>query len=173
VPRDLIERVLQSACYAPSGHNRQPVVWTVVSGADSVRALSAAVITWMQKLVDQAHPLAEMLLAERLVDRWHRGEDPILRHAPQVVIAHTAAADPTGSGASLIAMTYFQLAAEALELATCWAGYFQMAAGADPAVAALVKLPADHRIHAASMLGYAKYSYPAIPPRNAPNIYWQ
>jgi hypothetical protein len=47
------------------------------------------------------------------------------------------------------------------------------AAGADPAVARWVNVPADHRIHAATMLGYAKYAYRAIPPRKTPDIRWQ
>jgi nitroreductase/NAD-dependent dihydropyrimidine dehydrogenase PreA subunit len=173
VPRELIERALDATRQAPSGHNRQPVGWTVVSGPDSVHALASAVITWMRGLVAQAHLLGEALGAEDLVERWERGEDPILRRAPHVVLAHANAANPTASVAATIAITYLQLVASALGLGTCWAGYLQIAVGQQPAVARLVEVPEGHRIHGATMLGYPRYRYSAIPARKALDVRWQ
>ncbi len=172
VPKELIERALDSARFAPSGLNTQPVAWTVVSGRKSVHALAAAVRDWAADLVAQKHPMAVGLDFERFVRAWDRGEDTILHAAPHVLIAHAPAGNPTGQGSALIAVTYLQLAAEALGLATCWAGYLQIALGMSDAIGKPAGIPAGRQAHGASMLGYAKHRYAAIPPRKPLEAIW-
>jgi nitroreductase len=77
-----------------------------------------------------------------------------------------------GPGAATIAMTYFQLAASALGLGTCWAGYLEIALGMSPAVVKLAGIPEGRQAHAATMLGYAKNEYAAIPPRKPLDVTW-
>jgi nitroreductase/Pyruvate/2-oxoacid:ferredoxin oxidoreductase delta subunit len=172
VSRETIERALDSARFAPSGINRQPVAWTVVSGRDTVHKVAAGVLEWAGALVEQKHPVAERLGFSRFLVAWKNGEDLILRDAPHVVLAHTPTADPSGATSATIAMTYFQLAASALGLGTCWAGYLQLALTMSPAVANLAGIPEGRQSHAATMLGYAKHAYPAIPPRNPLEVTW-
>ena len=172
VPREIIARALDSARFAPSGVNRQPVAWTVVSGLDAVHRLAAGVLEWARTLVEQNHPLAERFGFARFLVAWEKGEDLILRHAPHVVLAHTPASDPTGPGSAIIAVTYFQIAAEALGLGTCWAGYLQIALSMSPAVVKLAGIPEGRQAPAATLLGYAKHEYAAIPPRKALDVTW-
>jgi nitroreductase len=148
------------------------VAWTVLSGHDAVHRLAAGVLEWARALVEQKHPLAERFGFARFLAGWDKGEDLILRHAPHVVLAHTPVADPTGPGAATIAVTYFQLAAEALGLGTCWAGYLQIALSMSPGVVKLAGIPEGRQAHAATMLGYAKHEYAAIPPRNPIDVVW-
>jgi nitroreductase/NAD-dependent dihydropyrimidine dehydrogenase PreA subunit len=172
VPRALIERALDSARFAPSGINQQPVAWTVVEGHDKVHALAQSVRDFAADLVAKKHPVAERLHFERFIGEWDRGQDTILRGAPVVVVAHTPAGDTMGQTAATIAMTYFQLAAMALDLGTCWAGYLQIALGFSPAVAKLAGVPEGRQSTAATMLGYAKHDYVAIPPRKPLQVNW-
>ena len=172
VPRAIIARALDSARFAPSGVNLQPVAWTVLSGPEAVHRLAAGVLEWARALVEQKHPMAQRLGFGRFAAAWEQGEDLILRNAPHVAMAHTPAADPMGPGAATIAMTYFQLAASALGLGTCWAGYLEIALGMSPAVVKLAGVPEGRQVHAATMLGYAKYEYAAIPPRKPLDVTW-
>lgn len=172
VPRELIERALDTARFAPSGLNSQTVAWTVVSGREPVSALAASVRDWAAELVAQKHRLAVGLDFARFLRAWGRGEDTILHAAPHIVIAHTPAGDPMGLGSATIAVTYFQLAAQALGLATCWAGYLQIALGMSPAIAKLAGIPDGRQATGATMLGYAKHEYMAIPPRKQLDVTW-
>jgi nitroreductase/NAD-dependent dihydropyrimidine dehydrogenase PreA subunit len=171
-PRALVERALDSARFAPTGLNLQPIAWTVIDGRDKVHALAAAVRDFAADLLAKKHPMAERLDFARFVGEWDQGQDTILRDAPTVVIAHTAAADPMGPGAATTAMTYFQLAAMALGLGTCWAGYLQIALTMSPAAAKLAGIPEGRLSHGASMVGYPKYGYFAIPPRKPLQVNW-
>jgi nitroreductase len=173
VPRPIIERALGMAAHAPSGHNRQPVRWTITSGRPAVRALSQHVIEWLRGLVEQQHPLTARLPAAGLVKRWDHGEDQILRNAPHLVLARCDRTDPTGPGACLVAMTTLQLAATSLGVGTCWAGYFMIAAGNDPTLGPAAGVDPGDQICAASMLGFARHEYSAIPPRKAVEVTWR
>lgn len=172
MPRALIERALDSARFAPSGLNQQPVAWTVIEGRDRVHALGRAVRDFSADLLAKNHPVAQRLDFGRFIAEWDNGQDTILRDAPVVVIAHTPAGDPMGPGSAGIAMTYFQLAATALGLGTCWAGYAQIALSFSPAVAQLAGIPDGRQSQAVTMLGYAKYAYVAIPPREPLQVTW-
>ena len=77
-----------------------------------------------------------------------------------------------GLGAATIAITYFQLAAAALGFATCWAGYLQIALAMSPGVAKLAGIPEGRQANGATMLGYAKHSYTAIPQRKPLDVTW-
>jgi nitroreductase/NAD-dependent dihydropyrimidine dehydrogenase PreA subunit len=172
VPRELVERVLDSARFAPSGVNLQPVGWTVLEGRERVHALAGGVIEWARLLAEQKHPLAERFGFAGFVRGWEKGRDIVLRDAPCVVIAHAPAGDPLGHGAAIIAMTYLQVAAAGLGLGTCWAGYLEMALGQSAAVVELAGVPEGRTARAASMLGFAKYEYSQIPPRNPLRANW-
>jgi nitroreductase/NAD-dependent dihydropyrimidine dehydrogenase PreA subunit len=172
VDRALVERALDSARYAPTGLNTQSVAWTVMDGRDKVTALAKAVRDFAADLLAKQHPVAQRLGFARFVAAWDLGQDTILRNAPMVVVAHTPNGDPMGAGSATIAMTYFQLAATAAGLGTCWAGYLQIALAMSASVAKQTGIPDGRQCHAASMVGYAKHRYVAIPPRNPLVVNW-
>ena len=173
VSKDVIERALQSARWAPTGHNRQPVNWTVVSGFEKVSALANAVIEWMRGALNAGNPAAARLGFGGLVASWDKGDDQICRKAPHLVIAHAQATEVAPAGACTIAATYLQLAAIAQGVGTCWAGYVMLAMSLEPKLVQLIDLPEGHQVFAATLLGYPKYTYYAIPDRNPLHVRWQ
>jgi ferredoxin len=50
VEQGRIEKLIRTARYAPSGHNGQPVRWTVISGREAVRALAGQAIDWVRSV---------------------------------------------------------------------------------------------------------------------------
>ena len=173
VDRPLIEQALETARFAPSGHNRQPVSWIVVSGRDKISLLASAVIEWMRNAVAGGHPAAARLGFEGLVRRWDQGDDQICRNAPHLLLAHGPQSDTIAPGSCIIAVTYLQLAAAGLGLGTCWAGYVMIAMGLEPAFAKLIGLPEGQQVYGATLLGHARYKYHAIPARNELRVEWR
>lgn len=174
VPRDMLERLIDVARHAPSGHNWQPVNWLVIEDARETRRLGGLVVDWMRSIVDSKPEIASSMHFDRIVDNCDRGIDIILRGAPHVVVAHSQKQfGPLGQSACIIAVTYLELMAYALGLGACWAGYFQVASGSYKPLQAALALPDDHQPHAAMMLGYPKYGYSRIPLRNRPVVAWK
>lgn len=172
VPQSVIAQALDMARYAPTGHNRQPVSWVVVSGRDKVHTFCGTVVEWMRKAVTSGHPAASRLGFAGLVRRWDAGDDQIGRDAPHLVFAHGPSTESTAPGSCMIALTYLQLAAMSLGLGSCWGGYIMIALGLEPSLGKFIELPEGHQAYAVSMLGYPQYEYQSIPERTPLRVNW-
>ena len=173
VAKELIEKLLDIARYAPSGINRQPVKWAVVMGKDKVHGLGDLVSKWMEELVKAKSPMAESLRFDRLAEHWKKGEDRICRSAPCIVIAYGLKDDPMVGQSCTISATYLELAAFGMGLGACWAGYVNMAVNMSADVRKFVGLSGHAMAGAAMMIGHPKYRYSRIPSRNPARIIWK
>jgi nitroreductase len=170
VPQDQVKRIIDTANMSPSGMNRHPIRWTVISGRDAVHTLSQHIIDWMKWAIDNDPQTAAFLDFATMVRNWPKHEP--LRGAPQVVVAHGAKADPMTPGSGTIALTYFELAAAAHGVGTCWAGFLHMAArGYQPLIEAL-KIPGQDQVAGALMLGFPRVRFRYVPARPEPQIRW-
>lgn len=170
VDRGLLERLIDTARYAPSGINRQPVRWKIVEGKERVHELAAAMASWTRELISQDPAFAASLRMETMVKAWEQGQDRLLRSAPAVVIAYGLRDDPLVPQACTIATAYLELAAVAAGLGGCWAGYLQMALNRSAEVRKTAGFSSKASCHGALMVGYPRYTYYRIPLRNAASI---
>ncbi len=173
LPREVLEQMIALAQYAPSGHNAQPLSWTVLSGTQAVRRVAQATVEWMRESIAAGAPLAAALGMPALVSACEAGVDMICRQAPHLVVVHAPADFPAGSHFGAIAMTYLELAALPLQAGTCWAGFVMIGAGASPEVHATLGLPAGQRCAGVAMAGRPAVTYRRIPRRKQPRITWR
>jgi nitroreductase len=172
VDRDTLNRLIDLARYAPSGHNMQPVRWRIVYEKPEVRRLAGLVVDWMRHLLEEGVPLAQTLHMDRIVAAWERGADRICRDAPHLIVAHAPREERTAAPACTIALTYLELAAPSFGLGTCWAGYFNAASNMWRPSEEALALPEGDVCFGAMMIGYPKYPYHRLPLRNQPAITW-
>ena len=173
LPRETLATLIDLARHAPSGHNGQPVRWTVIQDAGDVQRMAGLVADWMRHLIAEKNPMAAALHMDRVVEAWAEGNDRICRHAPHLIVASAVKADRTAPTAATIALTYLELAAHAMGVGTCWAGYFNVAAGMWPPLKTALDLPPDEAPLGAMMTGYARYRYQRLAARRAPVIRWR
>lgn len=172
VEHEKLVKLIDIARYAPSGHNQQPVQWTVIEKREDVKHIAQMTIDWMRDLIEQDPAFAEMLQAEALVTGWDFGIDVITRGAPHLIFAH-AQKDSAPLGDCHIALTYLELAAHSLGLGACWAGFIQVAATYDPVLAQVLQFPENHVSYGALFIGYPKYKFSRIPVRNDAQVMWR
>jgi nitroreductase/ferredoxin len=173
VAREILTKLIHIARFAPSGHNLQPVRWSVIYDSQEVRRLAGIVIDWMRDLLDKGEPLAKVLHMDRVVAAWESGVERICRGAPQVIVAHAPKEERTAPQACTIALAYLELAAPSFGLGACWAGYFNAAANFWPPMQEALDLPEEHVSFGAMMIGYPKFKYQRLPLRNEPQIIWR
>lgn len=173
VEKKSIEKLLDTARFAPSGINRQPVNWAVIMGKERVHELAGMVSDWMEELLKAKSPLAEALHFDRLVESWKKGQDLICRGAPCVVIAYGLKDDQLVPQSCTISAAYLELAAFGFGLGACWAGYVSMAVNMSEDVRKFVGLSSRATAGAAMMVGYSKYRYSRVPLRNPAKILWK
>ena len=171
--RSTIEALIQTAQYAPSGHNMQPLSWTVVYERANVRAIAEATIAWMRRSIAQGSPYATAFNMPHYVSQWESGNDQICRNAPHLIVAHAPEQLSSGNHGGAIAITYLEIAAVSLGVGTCWAGYVFIGAAHSPELHAALGLPNGQRCAGAVLLGRAAVAHLRIPARRSPTIHWR
>jgi nitroreductase/NAD-dependent dihydropyrimidine dehydrogenase PreA subunit len=170
VDRSTIEQLIATTQYAPSGHNTQPLGWTVFEDRQRIRALAESVVAWMRQCISVQSPYVRALNMPDVLRSWEDGRDPICRDAPILVLAHAPEHLPTSAHAGAIAITYLELAAVSYGLGTCWAGFVFVAAGNSAEVQACLSLPAGRRCAGALLLGRPALEHLRVPARRAPSL---
>ncbi|SEM49975.1 Nitroreductase [Syntrophus gentianae] len=173
VDRESLADILDTARYAPTAMNSQPVNWLVIEDAQEVKRLTGLAIDWMRSVIKTDLILAQQLHIQRLVAAWESGEDRICRGAPHLIVAHADGANARSSSSCTIALTYLEIAAFSKGLGACWAGYFSRAANLYPPLKEALRLPEGHQVFGAMMVGYPQLRYHLIPPRKKGTVTWR
>lgn len=173
VSKESLEKLIETARYAPSGHNSQGTQWTVLGDEKQLQGLKAHVADWFRFMLEKRPEFALSMHMDKTLERWEEGMDVILRDAPVVIVAHAEKVNPMAPVTCTIALTYLELAATSMGLGCCWAGYFNTAANLFPPMQDALGLPEGHQAFGSMMVGYPKYQYKRMVPRNTPNISWR
>jgi len=176
VPREIITRLIEDARYAPTGHNLQEVEWLVIDNKKDLNHIEDLGFDWLQWVIkNMPEKAAESNMEEKLA-RQKVNRDVFLRGAPVLIVTHAYKDNPNSLIASIDsanALCFLDLAANALGLATCWAGYVYIMANTFHPVKEAMALPDDHVVYGCVMLGYNKFRYYRIPFRKMPRIIWR
>jgi len=173
VPRDVIAQLIETARYAPTGHNDQDVEWLVIDNREDLRRLRRIGVDWLNWISSNQPQVASSLNIERMLERDKNGENVLLRDAPVIVVAHADKNSLIAIVNCTIALSYFDLAAKSVGLGCCWNGYLYFIANSFPPMQEALSLPEGHAAYAFMMMGYPKLSYHRIPLRKSPRITWR
>ncbi len=166
VSRETLAELVDVARYAPTAVNVQEVRWIVTADPQKVRELAGLIAAWAGESGNLPGYVAKYLA------RWNQGIDTFLRGAPALAVAHTADDAPWGAIDSAIALTFMELAAVSRGLGACWAGFLTRVAGLYAPMRQALGLPQGHTVRGGLMLGYPKFRYAAVPPRNPAGLTW-
>lgn len=173
VPRETLEKLIDIASYAASGHNMQPLSWLIIEDSQEVKRLAGLVADWMRVATREMPELANFLDFDSIVNDWEQGRDRIMRSAPHAIVVHAPADNMMAPGDAPIALTYLEIASHGLGLGACWAGFLMMGATFYAPVMEALQLPEGHKYMGALMVGYPQYKYSRIPLKNKPHIIWR
>jgi len=167
LPED-IERIIEVAHYAPTGHNDQDVRWLVITNPPMIKRLSTIGLEWMRWTVTNIPGMEPMIGG--LLKLQESGKDAFLRDAPAVVFTFGPKNSPISSIDCVSAAAYFDLTAVGAGLGCCWNGLLLVAATSFPAMIEAVAIPKDFTPYGCLMVGYPKYRYQRVPPRKPASI---
>lgn len=156
---ELIEKLLDAACHAPSGMNSRQVRFTVVDNRDKLIELRNEMMATLSRMSREGSFPQGLEFFSHFVRQWDEEKvDFLFRGAPHLVIASAPAGVATPEQDCLIALSYFELYATSLGVGTVWDG---LAKGAIndlmPEYKARLGIPEDH------LIGYAMaFGRPAV-----------
>lgn len=169
IPEEVWLRLVESLAWMPTGCNDHRLHFTIVREKERMdwfrdemsRALKLIVRSGILKLFYPNY--------RRYMDEVMRGDDVIFRDAPCMIVASTPKNAPCREADPWIALSYFDLLAQANGLGTCWSGFAVHAFRWVRRLRRALKLPQGHQVGAVLLFGPPGVEYPRVPrPRPMP-----
>lgn len=157
----LLQHLLEVAWYAPTGVNSRQVRFTVVDDRVKLAALRSQIMEGLGRLVrEEALPEGLGFFAD-FVRLWEeKGVDTLFRGAPHFLVASAPQDTPCPLPDCLIALSYFELFAQASGVGTVWDGLAKIAIETlVPEARHALGIPDDHLFGYAMAFGRPAISY--------------
>jgi nitroreductase/NAD-dependent dihydropyrimidine dehydrogenase PreA subunit len=158
---EILLRLLDVACHAPTGRNVRPVRFTVVDDREKLAKLREEVMAGLGRIVrENSLPPGREFFAE-IYRAWHEeGVDTLFRNAPHLLIVSALKDAPCPVQDCLIAMTTFELFAQTLGVGTVWDGLANWAiSDLMPEFRTRLGIPEDHVIGYSMVFGKPAVHY--------------
>ncbi len=192
VPKKLIEQLIEVGIHAGTSSNGQSENFIVIQDRKLLSELEKIVIDilWnsgMKYLGSRlGQKLARMKVGNEMLRQAipyhyiikHRRENNelagmIFRNAPVVIVIHGLRTNFMAHANCSIAARNMEIMAKTIGLGTCWAGFLSVAAHfAKKKIERYLKVPDDHSIYGAIMVGYPKFQYRKMIPRKGREVRW-
>jgi nitroreductase/NAD-dependent dihydropyrimidine dehydrogenase PreA subunit len=191
VEKDVIEKVLEAARFAPSGHNAQPTEFIVIQDKATLHEIGGLTVAALEKMMRPfTSPVGRMVMRfvvgrrrtealapfasemAGMAEIFNSGRDLILNDAPVLILF---CADSAGISPSVdvnLALQNATLAAEALGLGCFYGGFVLAACSRDKRIPKLVSLPETHQVYGTLALGYPRLKFSKWPERKPVRVNW-
>jgi len=191
VPRDIVEKVIEGARFAPSLKNSQSTRYIVIQDKTLLRAIASHTAQWLGKVAKRLkNPFWRKLYMLRgtkdieqvrqwisqldvMASKMRQGTDLVLFGAPLLLLFH---ADQTMRSADVnatLALHNATLVASSLGLGGFYTGYIVTACAHEPLLPRLVELPKGHSIYGGLALGYPAIRFKRWIDRECAQVTWK
>lgn len=175
VPNHIIERIIHSTQYLPTGSNAQELQFTILTDPDRIKKLATKMNQKFKlaKFITNTFPMKQLFRfflpkkkadriidgPERLTTNFENGYDTYLRGAPTVIIIHTDQRTEMMHLDAGIAGHHINLACEIEGLGMCWVGFHSELARYFPSIKKISLIPRNHKVLATMVIGYPLLKY--------------
>lgn len=153
-----LEKILEAAIYAPTGHNDQPWHFTIVQNRDIINEIN-----------DGAKKVMNEMEMEWISKLGAMEDFNIFHRAPTAIIVSGRKDATTPVVDCAAAVQNMLLAAESMDIGSCWIGFAKFFF-LNPKNMEKFNIPEDHEVHFGVALGYKVRENPKAPERNQ-NVY--
>jgi nitroreductase/NAD-dependent dihydropyrimidine dehydrogenase PreA subunit len=181
VPKQVLEKLVDIARYAPTGHNSQNFEFLVIQKKELIHELASRAAIFYGNLhkmlsapgVKVPPWLQTHMRGFRLNwEYYQQGKDRIFRKAPALILIHAPAENLSSAQNCHLAMAHIMLQAHAMGLGTCIIGYFITAAERDPSIIQGLDMPPNNRIFTCCTVGYPALTFRKLVQRKLPSVRW-
>lgn len=170
IPKKVIQKLIDTCRYAPTGSNVQDVEIMVVKDPGWRQGLSDLTVDFFAELAEKAQQARETLEAEgreapsvlqralqygdRLSLARRAGIDPIFWSAPAVFFFHSPTDTSAPKDNCVIASTIMNLTARTMGLEATFIGLFEFASRSYQPLIEELNLPPGHEVYSVLIMGY-------------------
>jgi len=157
VPKDILERILETALYAPSGSNHKLSLFTAIQNDEILNELNEIV----RKALVNSENLTNSFI-EAAKRRAENPKDNFFYHAPTLIIGSNLSGYPNAIADCAVAIENMMLAAHSIGVGSCWINQLRWL-DEDLSIRNFldkISVPKEHMICGALALGYMDGAMP-------------
>ncbi|MFT5749475.1 MAG: nitroreductase/NAD-dependent dihydropyrimidine dehydrogenase PreA subunit [Ancylomarina sp.] len=160
--QNLIQELLETTVYAPTGHNYNSVHFTLIDKKEDLKLFRDMVYAAIKKAGESKTLLPKFQILYAIQKVWEtNGVDVIFRNAPHLLIASAPSQTSSPLPDCLIALSYFELLANSHNIGTLWNGMLTWVLNdIDPSISKLIGIPETHSIGYGMIFGKSAVKYP-------------
>ena len=168
----VIDKLLEVAGHAPSGHNDRELLYTLVDDKGTVFDIREEAFAGLEKLVKEEKLPEGMEMFVDIMDAWKTsGTDILFRGAPHLLIVSALKESASPLHDSIIALTTFELYAQSMGVGTIWNGLATLTiTELVPSLKKRLGIPEDHKIGYVMGFGYPAIQYEKTVNRGKPQV---
>ncbi|WP_372753696.1 nitroreductase family protein [Labilibaculum sp.] len=159
--KTLIQELLDTAFYAPTGHNENAVLLSVIDNSSDLSLFREKVYEAILTAKENGSLAKKYNLLSVMQRIWAKnGKDIIFRDAPHLLIASAPSKGSSPEADCLITLSYFELLATTHGIGTLWNGMIKWAINdIDPSLRKLIGIPENHTIGYVMIFGKPAVKY--------------
>ena len=191
VHADVVEKLIQSAGYIPSGGNSHSYRFTVITNGETRdrlevelkkiyalrhRFLKSSMLHKLFAFVSNRQTRAFLLdelyfkRINYILEQYEKGEDPIFYRAPLIIMVHTDTLIPTPGEDAVLAAYNMVLMAQILGLGSCFVTLAQNAINSSRTCKKILNLSSEDQVHAVLAIGHPDVQFHRAIPKEIKKI---
>ncbi len=165
ISNEEMEQLKSSLTWMPSGCNDRRLFFAIVEDKKAMCYFKENVQGKLSFLFRSG--IVPLLFPKyrHFIDIVKKHEDVIFRGAPHMIVCASHKKAPCKDADPWIALSYFDLLAQSMGIATCWCGFAVIAFKLSPAMRKRINLPVGYRVHSVLLFGYPDEKYVRPAPR--------
>ena len=190
VEREIIEKVIDGARFAPSAKNSQSTRFTVVQDKALLHAIASSTAEWLGKVARRLkNPLWRKLYTLRgetdveqvlqwidqlglIAEKMRKDVDLVLFEAPVLLLFHADKTIRLADVNATLALHNATMIASSLGLGSFYTGYVVTACSHDRTIPHLIELPGKQRVYGGLALGYPAIQFSRWIDRRPAQVRW-
>ena len=167
IDNKILKSILEVGRVSPTGGNRQPLKFIVVSTPENMEKLKIMAMKSLSDLSEKVNGRYKEVFANILPDYLEDDYDRLFYNAPALIVVY---GDPNESGSLFvdagIAAGQMSLIGNSLGLGSCFIGFLNTASLNDNKINEFLGIPDDHKMITNIIFGYPNVEYFRTVPRN-------
>lgn len=183
VDKDLINKIIEAARYAPSALNSQSTKYLVIQDVLFLTEIAETTTDVLKGIIDnlrKTHAEADLVrdhsfkvISQKIDEIRDMGDDIFLHNASTLLLFYADKNESMGAINANLAVQNALLAAEALGIGAFYTGFVFFAIRHDPEFKKIFNLPENHEIFASIALGYPQVKFRKWIERKPADIVWR
>lgn len=158
IPWDVLKKLSDTLAYTPTGCNYHKLKLIFVTGkkADEFREKTKDILL---KIIHSPLRFFMPKRYKRFFKMVDAGDDVIYRGAPAFIVVAVHKNSPCKNEDPIIALTWFELLANAMGLGCCWCGFAQRAFTKFSSLRKMLELDENYQVGSVILFGYPEIKY--------------